>query len=117
MAMNTITCEDCGARVVRAHAHIRSICFVHVGWCQQCWTIRTTPAPGPRQRRAGCPEQVDVDALRELLDLLDGFRDNDQRARYLLSCNWMRDRGAVAAARLGADAGERDGRPRVMVGA
>lgn len=29
------------------------------------------------------PDQVDVDALRELLDLLSGFPDNDQRARYL----------------------------------
>lgn len=36
--------------------------------------------------------QADVDELRALLDLMAEFRDNDQRARYLLSSNWMRDR-------------------------
>lgn len=30
------------------------------------------------------------------------FPDNDQRARYLLSSNWLRDRGNDAAARLQA---------------
>lgn len=44
-------------------------------------------------------DQSDVDALRGLLDLMADFTDNDQRARYLLSSNWMRDRGAAAAAR------------------
>lgn len=39
------------------------------------------------------PDQADVDALRGLLDLMVNFRDNDQRARYLLSSNWMRDVG------------------------
>jgi hypothetical protein len=43
-------------------------------------------------------DQADVDALRELLDLMVNFPDNDQRARYLLSCNWMRDRDAAIAA-------------------
>jgi hypothetical protein len=38
------------------------------------------------------PDQADVDALRELLDLMVNFPSNDQRARYLLGCNWMRDR-------------------------
>jgi hypothetical protein len=46
------------------------------------------------------PQQSDVDTLRELLDLMAEFRDNDQRARYLLSSNWLRDRGAAAAARM-----------------
>lgn len=46
------------------------------------------------------PDQCDVDALRDLLDLMRDFSDNDQRARYLLSSNWLRDRGAAAAARL-----------------
>jgi len=46
------------------------------------------------------PYQEDVDALRDLLDLLENFSSNDQRARYLLSCNWMRDRGAAAAERI-----------------
>jgi hypothetical protein len=43
------------------------------------------------------PEPADVDALRHLLDLMADFSDNDQRARYLLSSNWMRDRGEVAS--------------------
>jgi hypothetical protein len=38
------------------------------------------------------PDQADVDALRELLDLMESFSDNDQRARYLLSSDWMRER-------------------------
>jgi len=37
------------------------------------------------------PAQEDVDALRELLDLMVNFPSNDQRARYLLSSNWLRD--------------------------
>jgi hypothetical protein len=37
------------------------------------------------------PRQNDVDELRELLDLLERFSDNDQRARFLLSSNWLRD--------------------------
>lgn len=41
------------------------------------------------------PLQSDVDALRDLLDLMENFADNDQRARYLLTCNWMRDRDAA----------------------
>lgn len=40
------------------------------------------------------PDQADVDALRELLDLMENFSDNDQRARYLLTCDWMRTRVA-----------------------
>lgn len=43
------------------------------------------------------PDQSDVDELRGLLDLLESFSSNDQRARYLLTSNWMRDRGAAAA--------------------
>jgi hypothetical protein len=42
------------------------------------------------------PNQADVDALRALLDLMANFESNDQRARYLLSSNWMRDRDAAA---------------------
>jgi hypothetical protein len=57
---------------------------------------RPLPLTGPG------PDQDDVDALRGLLDLMANFRDNDQRARYLLSSNWMCDRGAAAAARLAA---------------
>lgn len=36
------------------------------------------------------PDQNDVDQLRGLLDLMASFPNNDQRARYLLSSNWMR---------------------------
>lgn len=43
------------------------------------------------------PDPADVAALTELLDLFDGFSSNEQRARYLLTCNGMRDRGAAAA--------------------
>ena len=43
------------------------------------------------------PDQADVDALRGLLDLMADFPDNDQRARYLLTCNWMRDKLAGVA--------------------
>lgn len=39
----------------------------------------------------GGPAQDDVDALRGLLDLMADFSSNDQRARYLLSSNWLRD--------------------------
>lgn len=49
----------------------------------------------PEQR---APYQPDVDGLRELLDLLDGFSSNDQRARYILTSNWFRDHGAEAGA-------------------
>jgi len=42
---------------------------------------------------ATVPEQSDVDALRDLLDLMEKFESNDERARYLLSSEWMRDRG------------------------
>jgi hypothetical protein len=44
------------------------------------------------------PNQADVDALRGLLDLMANFESNDQRARYLLSSNWMRDRDAALTA-------------------
>lgn len=54
------------------------------------------------------PDLGDVVAVRDLLDLMDGFTDNDQRARFLLSSNWMRDRGAAAAALLPQSAGHGD---------
>jgi hypothetical protein len=38
------------------------------------------------------PPQADIDALRDLLDLTASFTDNDQRARYLLTSNWMQSR-------------------------
>lgn len=49
------------------------------------------------------PDPADVDALRGLLDLLDSFDGNDQCARYILSSDWMRDRGVAAAVRLRTD--------------
>ncbi|HET9871415.1 MAG TPA: hypothetical protein VFP89_02300 [Propionibacteriaceae bacterium] len=42
------------------------------------------------------PDPDDVAALRSILDLTVNFADNDQRARYILSSNWLRDRGAAA---------------------
>lgn len=46
------------------------------------------------------PNQADVDVVRDLLDAMENYSDNDQRARYLLTSDWMRDRGAAASARL-----------------
>jgi hypothetical protein len=43
------------------------------------------------------PEDQDIDALTALLDLMTDFPSNEQRARFLLCCNWMRERGAAAA--------------------
>lgn len=48
------------------------------------------------------PIQQHVDGLRALLDLMANFSDNDQRARYLLSSNWMRDNGQAAVERIRA---------------
>lgn len=47
--------------------------------------------------RESFPKQEHVDGLRYLLDLMSNFSSNDQRARYLLSSNWMRENGAEAA--------------------
>jgi hypothetical protein len=54
----------------------------------------------PRQRGSipPGPRQCDVDGLRELLDLVESFSSNDQRARYILTSNWFRDHGAEAGA-------------------
>jgi hypothetical protein len=51
----------------------------------------TTDTPGSWGCGYERPSPVDVTAVRELLDLMADFPDNDQRARYLLTCNWMRD--------------------------
>lgn len=53
-------------------------------------------------KAARLPEASDVAALTALLDMMANFPSNEQRARYLLSSNWMRDRGAAAAARVGS---------------
>lgn len=53
----------------------------------------TAPAVVP----ADGPDPGDVEALTELLNLMADFPSNEQRARYLLSSNWLRDRGAAAA--------------------
>ncbi|AZV00695.1 hypothetical protein SEA_ENALISNAILO_41 [Gordonia phage EnalisNailo] len=36
-----------------------------------------------------------VDELRDLLDAMENFSDNDQRARFLLDSNFMRDNGVA----------------------
>lgn len=46
--MNTITCQGCGTKVARGHAHIRSIRFEQVGWCRPCWTALSVTVPSPR---------------------------------------------------------------------
>lgn len=38
--MNAITCQTCGTEVVRGRAHIRSVSFGQVGWCDRCWSLR-----------------------------------------------------------------------------
>jgi len=43
------------------------------------------------------PNPKHVRQLRDLLDLLEDFPSNDQRARYLLTCNFMVDQGHAAA--------------------
>lgn len=45
------------------------------------------------------PHPADVAELTQLLDLMCDFPSNEQRARYLLSSNWMRERGVAAAER------------------
>lgn len=52
------------------------------------------PAVTPRYTSGG-PDPDDLDALRGLLDLMADFPNNDQRARYLLTSNWMRDKLAA----------------------
>lgn len=52
------------------------------------------------ERRA--PRQDHVDELRALLDLMESFSSNDQRARYLLGSNFLRDHGAEIAERITA---------------
>jgi len=42
----------------------------------------------------------DVRALADLLDRMENFTTNEQRARYLLSSDWLRDRGVEAAEQL-----------------
>lgn len=45
------------------------------------------------------PADRDVADLTHLLDLMETFASNEQRARYLLSSDWLRERGAAAAQR------------------
>lgn len=45
----------------------------------------------------------DVAELTALLDLMDGFSSNEQRARYLLGTTWLQNRGAAAAGRIGPE--------------
>jgi hypothetical protein len=55
------------------------------------WTDVPTPTQVAAEQELAGPRQEDVNSLRELLDLITNFSDNDQRARYLLSSNWLRD--------------------------
>lgn len=62
-------CVSCGESFIRRYGDVTPV------------TAEQFPPP---------PDQHDVDHLRELLDLMTRFPDNDQRARYLLTSNWMR---------------------------
>lgn len=85
--MTEFVCHLCG------HSHdkrdellaVPNVC----GWCGEPG-VYDTPHPSDDHEDTG-PDQSDVDQLRELLDLMGGFSSNDQRARYLLSSNWLRD--------------------------
>lgn len=67
---------------------------------------------------AGSPDQSDVDQLRTLLDLMANFPDNDQRARYLLSSNWMQGKQEQALAELQRERDKlRDFQERVLAAA
>ena len=57
---------------------------------------RTAAALVAANETSRTPRQADVDGLRELLDLLDSFANNDQRARFILTSNWFRDHGTAA---------------------
>jgi hypothetical protein len=48
------------------------------------------------------PDPADVAELTRLLGLMREFPSDEQRARYLLTSNWLRERGA-AAARINAE--------------
>lgn len=43
-----------------------------------------------------------IDELRGLLDIMERFSSNDQRARFLLNCNFIRDNGVDIANRIQA---------------
>ena len=45
------------------------------------------------------PDTRDVAALTGLLDLMADFPSNEQRARYLLSCDWFTREGVAVATR------------------
>lgn len=47
-------------------------------------------------------DQAWIDELRELLDLMENFESNDQRARFLLGSNFLRYNGRAIAARTRA---------------
>lgn len=97
--MTTFT--DALARVSRAAAALAAAptdpgaCAEYDFACHALDLVRSTPHP------------AQVAALRELLDLLEGFADNDQRARYVLNSDW--GRANVRRVPVGA---EREPEPR-----
>ena len=56
-----------------------------------------TDSQGRRPVSGQLPDIDDVHALTQLLDIMANFPSNEQRARYLLTCDWMRDRDAQTA--------------------
>jgi hypothetical protein len=95
------TCAVCGER----RSVLDAIIDLSPAVCADCyvldedWPDRTSPRPDERRRM---PDPAAVAELTEVLDLMANFESNEQRARYLLSCNWMEKWGAAAAARITA---------------
>lgn len=64
-------------------------------------TVGDEAGPGSRIGEP-VPRQAHVDALRDLLALMEGYSCNDQRARFLLSSDFLRDNGGDIAERIGS---------------
>jgi hypothetical protein len=70
--------------------------------CHILLVMTSAAAPLPSPAGLNAPDSGDVAALTSLLDLMRDFPSNEQRARYLLTSDWLRERGAEAA-RINAD--------------
>lgn len=49
--MGTCTCVNCQGLVLRTEAHIRSVAFRQVAYCDPCWNLLHPPEI-PTQRRS-----------------------------------------------------------------
>lgn len=66
----------------------------------QLLALLVAMSPGPRP----LPEPADVAGLAGLLEITGNFTTAEQRARYVLSSDWCRDRDARLAATAAPDA-------------